>query len=89
MNLKEFPVSSLIPKEETECLKFLERHGLNDGRGVVVAILDSGIDPGALNLQVTTDGKPKIIDIIDASGAGDIDTKTIRRVDNGLLELYS
>eukprot|EP00123_Amoebidium_parasiticum_P017924 comp24032_c0_seq1/m.43017 comp24032_c0_seq1/g.43017 ORF comp24032_c0_seq1/g.43017 comp24032_c0_seq1/m.43017 type:complete len:1277 (-) comp24032_c0_seq1:73-3903(-) len=90
MSPKDFPLSHLIPKDITQCERYLAKHPEYDGRGVVVAIFDSGIDPGALYLQKTTDGKPKIIDVIDASGAGDIDIKTVRKVgDDGRLQLFS
>jgi hypothetical protein len=32
--------------------------------------------PAAEGLQVTSDGKPKIIDVVDASGGDDVDTST-------------
>lgn len=43
-----------------------------DGRGVLIAILDSGIDPSVRGLDSTSDNQRKIIDLRDFSGEGEI-----------------
>ena len=46
----------------------------------------SGLDPAAGGLQVTTDGRRKVIDRIDASGAGDVDMSKTAEAKDGELK---
>ncbi len=57
-------------------LSFLDRRSINaenfilqnpeaDGRGIVVFILDSGVDPSVKGLLTTSEGKPKVIEMRD------------------------
>ncbi|XP_055927693.1 tripeptidyl-peptidase 2-like isoform X2 [Argiope bruennichi] len=84
-NGNDFPVWALLPKRETNVSSFLTKYPEYDGRGVRIAILDSGIDPGAKGLQKTSDGKQKIIEMTDATGAGDVDTSTCVKSIDGCI----
>ncbi len=57
----------MLPKADIQADEFIAKTG-SDGRGVVVAIFDTGCDLGAPGLQVTTDGKPKFLDAVDTTG---------------------
>ncbi|KAB2016864.1 hypothetical protein ES319_D08G122200v1 [Gossypium barbadense] len=74
-------LASLMPKKEIGADRFIEAHPFYDGRGALIAIFDSGVDPAAAGLQLTSDGKPKILDVIDCTGSGDVDTSKVVKAD--------
>ncbi len=64
--------SGWMPLAATGVPAFRRAHPEADGRGVLIAILDSGIDPGAAGLSTTSTGDPKILDLRDFSAEGRI-----------------
>ena len=68
---------------------FLAAHPERDGRGVVIAVLDTGIDPAVAGLRALPDGSPKVVDVQDFSGQGDVALSVIRRGPDGALLHYA
>ena len=58
--------------------EFLAQHPESDGRGVVIAVLDTGVDPSIPGLTHTPDGEVKVIDVQDFAGQGDVDLHRVR-----------
>lgn len=61
-----------MPLASTGVDRFLRAHPDYDGRGVLIGILDTGIDPGVPGLATTSAGGPKILDLRDFSGEGHV-----------------
>ncbi|KAF0698016.1 Aste57867_11347 [Aphanomyces stellatus] len=83
------PSTEIVPKHETLASQLLQQYPEYDGRNTIVAIFDTGVDPGAPGLQFTSDGKRKIIDVVDSTGSGDVDISTILKPVDGKLTLAS
>ncbi|CAF0913211.1 unnamed protein product, partial [Didymodactylos carnosus] len=76
-----FPIGGCLPRRETGALNFIQKYPEYDGRGVKIAIIDTGMDPSVQGLQITSTGAAKIIDLRDSTGSADVDISTIKTID--------
>ncbi len=60
-----------LPNQDIEAPAFKAAHPTWDGRGVVVAILDTGVDAFAPGLTQTSTSQTKLLDVRDFSTEGD------------------
>ncbi len=84
-SLLQDPLEGQLPKRDLGVDAFLAEHPDYDGRGVRVAVLDTGIDPGHPFLQTTPQGGRKIVDWYDATTDGRLDTSTVAEAVDGAL----
>lgn len=71
--------AGLMPLRTTGVDRFHSTHPTYDGRGVLIAILDTGVDPTVDGLQTTSLGEPKIVDIRDFSREGRVALAPVSR----------
>lgn len=74
-----------MPIRSTGVPEFLRAHPEWDGRGVLIAILDSGIDPGIDGLRLTSTGERKLLDLRDFSGEGRIPLRPVKLEDDSIF----
>lgn len=73
-------------REAMKVNEFVENYGIT-GRGQLVAVIDSGIDPGHTDLQKTSEGFQKIIDFIDLTDQGKVILKEAIRNESGYINI--
>jgi subtilisin family serine protease len=69
-----------MPLASTGVDQFLRAHPGYDGRGVLIGILDTGIDAGIPGLEKTSTGEPKILDLRDFSNEGAVPLQRVTPV---------
>jgi tripeptidyl-peptidase-2 len=76
-------VWNYLPNDDIGAVDFKSAHPTYDGRGVIVAILDTGIDAFAPGLERTLTGQTKLIGARDFSGQGDWEVALAERDTDG------
>ncbi len=75
-----------LPNDDIGARDFKAAYPTYDGRGVVIAILDTGVDAFAPGLTATPDGGVKLIETRDFSGQGDWEVVPAELDESGTAE---
>ncbi len=82
-------LAGLLPMGSLGVDTFRLNHPSLDGRGVLIGILDSGVDPGLPGFARTSAGRDKILDLRDFSGEGKIELLQLAPPDNDTIVVGS
>jgi tripeptidyl-peptidase-2 len=77
---------TFLPIQDIGATEFLADHPDYDGRGVIVAVFDTGVDMTIPGLIRTPQGATKVIDVRDFTGQGDIELSRAEYAGDGRLE---
>ncbi len=77
--------NGLMALDATRVVEHARRFPDADGRGVLIGILDSGIDLGTPGLAMTSTGDPKVLDLRDFSGEGRVALAAIQPVGDSVV----
>jgi tripeptidyl-peptidase-2 len=77
------PYADFMPVDAIGARTYVQQHPEQDGRGLVVAVLDTGVDPLASGLQKTSTGVVKVLEARDFTGQGDVALDLATVVDEG------
>jgi subtilisin family serine protease len=80
-------LSGLMPLHSTGVDQFRAAHPSYDGRGVLIAILDTGVDPGVDGLITTSTGAPKVVELRDFSGEGRVALTPVSPTGDGTVSV--
>ena len=78
-------LAGLMPLRSAGVDQFREAHPTYDGRGVLIGILDTGIDPSIPGLIASSTGSPKLIDVRDFSGEGRVALSPVAPAEDGTV----
>ena len=77
----------LMPLHSAGVDEFRAKHPTYDGRGVLIGVLDTGVDPGVNGLIVTSTGAPKMLDVRDFSGEGIVRLRPVTPTGDGTVSI--
>src|SRR6266850_3289497 len=77
----------LMPLHSAGVDEFRAKHPTYDGRGVLIGVLDTGVDPGVNGLIVTSTGAPKMLDVRDFSGEGVVRLRPVTPTGDGTISI--
>ncbi|UCF40804.1 MAG: S8 family serine peptidase [Gemmatimonadota bacterium] len=80
-------LAGLMPRRSVGADQFLAEHPTYDGRGVLIAILDSGLDPAVPGLATTSTGRRKVLDLRDFSAEGRVELQPVEPDGDGVVDV--